>query len=60
MILRTGSKRKKVNINPKNDDDRCLQYAATIALNFDEIKKDPQRVLNIKPFINTVIITGKE
>ena len=25
---------------------------ATIALNFDKIKKDPQKVSNIKPFIN--------
>ena len=39
-------------INPKNDDDRCFQYAATIALSFDETKIDPQRVLNIKAFIN--------
>ena len=29
-----------------------FQYAETVALNFDEIKKDPRRVSNIKPFIN--------
>ena len=39
-------------INPKNHHDRCFQYAATVALNFDEIKKGPERVSNIKPFIN--------
>ena len=34
-------KKKKVNENHKNDDYICFQYAATFALNFDEIKKDP-------------------
>ena len=37
-------KKKKVAINPKNDDDKCFLYATTITLNFEEIKKDPQRL----------------
>ena len=45
-------KKKKALTNSKKDDDRCFQYAATIALNFDEIKKDTQRVWIIKSFIN--------
>ena len=45
-------KNKKAKINPKNDDDRCFQYSGTIASVFDEIKKDAQRVSNMKPFIN--------
>ena len=45
-------KKKKATICPKNDDDKCFQYAAIIALNFDENQKDRQRVSNIKPFIN--------
>ena len=44
-------KDKKSTINPKNNDDKCFQYAITLALNLDKIKKDPQRVSNIKPFI---------
>ena len=44
-------KGKKSTINPKNNDDKCLQYAVTLALNLDKIKKDPQRVSKIKPFI---------
>ena len=44
-------KDKKSTINPKNNDDKCFQYAVTLALNLDEIKKDPQRVSKIKPFI---------
>ena len=41
----------KSTINPKNYDDKCFQYAGTLALNLDKIKKDPQRVSKIKPFI---------
>ena len=44
-------KDKKSTINPKNDDDKCFQYAVTLALNLDKNKKDPQRVSKIKPFI---------
>ena len=31
-------KKKKATINPKNEDDRCLQYVVTVALNYEEIK----------------------
>ena len=44
-------KDKKSTLNPKNNDDKCFQYAVTLALNLDKIKKDPQRVSKIKPFI---------
>ena len=43
---------KKTTINPKNNDDKCFQYALTVALNYEQIKKDPQRILKIKPFID--------
>ena len=52
MILQTGKKRKKSRKNPKNEDGKCFHYAATVALNREEIKKDPQRISKIKPFIN--------
>ena len=45
-------KNKKATINPKNNDDNCFQYALTVALNYQNIKKDPQRISKIKPFIN--------
>ena len=44
-------KDKKSTINLKNNDDKCFQYAVTLALNLDKIKKDPQRVSKIKPFM---------
>ena len=45
-------KKKKATINPKNINDKCFQYAAAVALNYEEIKSNPERVSNIKPFIN--------
>ena len=45
-------KKKKATINPKNTDDKCFQYAATVAINYEEIKWNPERLSNIKPFIN--------
>ena len=45
-------KKKKAIINPKNTEDKCFQYAATVALNYEKIKWNPERVSNIKPFIN--------
>ena len=45
-------KDKKSTINPKNNDGKCFQYAVTLALNLDKIKKDPQRISKIKPFID--------
>ena len=44
-------KNKKSTINPKNNDHKCFQYAVTLALNVDKIKRDPQRISKIKPFI---------
>ena len=45
-------KDKRSTINPKNNDDKCFQYGVTLALNFGKIKKDPQRISKIKPFID--------
>ena len=45
-------KDKKCTINQKNTDNKCFQYAATLALNFNNINKDPQRISKIKPFID--------
>ena len=44
-------KNKKATINPKNNDNRCFQYALTVALNHEQIKKDPQRIPQIKPYM---------
>ena len=46
------AKNKKATINPKNNDDKCFQYAIIVELNRELIKKDPQRIFKIKPFIH--------
>ena len=45
-------KDKKSTINLKNNDDKYFQYAFTLALNLDKIKKDLQRISKIKSFID--------
>ena len=45
-------KDKKCTINQKNNDNKCFQYATTLALNINSIDKHPQRVLKIKAFID--------
>ena len=44
---------KRAAINPKNKKDyNCFQYAITVALNYQNIEKNCQRILKNKPFIN--------
>ena len=43
---------KKSAINPKNNDHKCFQYAATLALNFDNINNHPEKISKIRPFID--------
>ena len=39
-------KNKKATINTKNNDDKCLQYASTVALDYKKKKKKSRK--NIK------------
>ena len=43
---------KRTTINPKNKDNKCFQYSITVALNHQNIENHPERISNIKPFIN--------
>ena len=44
---------KRAAINPQNKkDDKCFQCAVTAALNHQNIRRDPQRISKIKPFIS--------
>ena len=47
-----AEKKKKATINTKNNDNNCFQYALTVALNYQSIKKDLQRISKVKLFIN--------
>ena len=42
----------KTTINQKNIDDKYIPYTPTAPLNYEEIESHPERVSNIKPFIN--------
>ena len=44
--------KKTTTINSKSTDDKCFQYAATVEFNYEKINWNPERVSNIKPFIN--------
>ena len=45
-------KDKKCCINQKNNDNKCFQYASTLALNINSIDKHHQSITEIKPFID--------
>ena len=43
---------KRAIINPKNKGNKCFQYSTTVALKHQNIENHPQRISDIKPFIN--------
>ena len=47
---------KKATINPKTYEDKCFQYALTIALSYQNIKNNPERITQIKQNITQNII----
>ena len=46
-------KNKKATINKKNNDDKCFQYALTVALNYEQIKK---KILKEYQILNPLLI----
>ena len=46
-------KKQKTTINFTNKkDNKCFQYAVTVALNYKQIKRDPQRITKFNPITN--------
>ena len=46
-------KTKRATRNPINKkDNKCFQYAVTVALNREKLEKNPERIRKFKPFIN--------
>ena len=43
---------KKATIHPKNKDDKSFQYAETAALDYQNIKNNPEVISKINPFID--------
>ena len=43
---------KKATINLKNNDNKRFQYALAVALNYQNIKSNQERLSKVKPFID--------
>ena len=52
ILILLLDEKKKSTINPKNEDDKCLQHAAAVALNYGETESHPKRVSNFKSYIS--------
>ena len=53
IIAQDWIKHKKATINPINkNDNKYLQYAIIVALNYEQIGNNPERISKTKPFIN--------
>ena len=53
IITQDWIKYKKATINPKNkNDNKCMQYAIIVGLNYKQIGNKPERISKIKPFVN--------
>ena len=48
---------KKPTINPKNDDDKCFQYAVTVLLNYEKSKTTPKEYQRL--FLSWISMNGK-
>ena len=51
-------KNEKATINPKNNEDKCFQYAVIAALNYQNIKKkkkNRQRISKINLLLISII-----
>ena len=59
-LMRVGSyidspeslKNENATVNPENNDDNYFQYVLTVTLNYQNIKSHPERVSNLKPFVD--------
>ena len=55
----TWIKDKKTIINPINkNNNKCFQYVVKVALNYEKVKKDPQRITKIIALIDKYNLEG--
>ena len=47
--------KKKATINPENNDDKCLQYTLTFALNYEQIKRIHKEYLTLNPLLTNIV-----
>ena len=51
---------KRATINPQNKDNKCFQDSTVLALNHQNIESHPERLSNIKPFLDQYNWEGTE
>ncbi|XP_057310212.1 uncharacterized protein LOC130648190 [Hydractinia symbiolongicarpus] len=44
--------REKAVINPRNEDEECFKWALIAAMHHGEIANNPQRISNLRPFVD--------
>ena len=49
---------KKAIIKAQNNDEECFKWAVIAALEWSEIKSHPERVLNLRKFVNNYDWSG--
>ena len=47
---------EKATINPINKKDKCFQYSVTVALNYEEIKKDDWKKIEKSNVTNALVL----
>ena len=52
--------KKKAIINPQNDDEECFKWAVIAALEWTDIKSHPERVSNLRKFLDNYDLSGLE
>ena len=50
--------KKKAIINPQNDDEECFKWTVITALEWTEIKSHPERVSNLRKFVDNYDWSG--
>ena len=50
--------KKKAIINPQNDDEECFKWAVITALEWTDIKSHPERVSNLRKFVDNYDWSG--
>ena len=60
LLLSPWLAKKKVIINPNNDDNECFKWAVIAALEFPNTKSDPERISNLTKFSNNYDWSGLE
>ena len=58
LLLPNWSARRKAIINPQNDDEECFKWAVIAALEWSNIKFNPECMSNLRKFANNYDWSG--